>query len=118
MATALSAAALPFVAGGNLGFRRESRRVSQGIKAVPPLLSCSRINAGFRFMNVAKLRKMHRGPIFASETNPSERNENKPTDSPPLTTILAGIVVFLLFAWLLGSIALWIFSLIVNVPKS
>ena len=39
-------------------------------------------------------------------------------DGPPLATILAGVVVFLLFCWVVGSIIMWIVGLIVNAPSS
>ena len=78
----------------------------------------------FRFGNALKLHKNRRSQGFASETNlnteppKASKSNSSGSNNPPLATILAGIVVFLLFLWLVGSIALWIVGLIVNVPKS
>ncbi|CAN6481520.1 unnamed protein product [Victoria cruziana] len=50
--------------------------------------------------------------VFASGTDP--QSEGDLTDGPPISTILAGLVVFLLFLWLMGSLVLWILRLFVG----
>lgn len=66
--------------------------------------------------------------IFASKTNPSggdsgkEKSDESRTDAaatgPPFLTILAGFLVFLLVLWILGSVVLWLISVVVSVfPK-
>ncbi|KAG1355267.1 hypothetical protein COCNU_07G013790 [Cocos nucifera] len=47
----------------------------------------------------------------------ADESSSDVADSPPLLTILAGLVVFLLVCWVVGSIAMWLIGLIVNVPK-
>lgn len=63
--------------------------------------------------------------MFASDSSNTEPTANEKVDSssnvgdgPPLPTILAGVVVFLLFCWAVGSIVLWLVGLIVNPPSS
>lgn len=66
--------------------------------------------------------------VCASSVNPPpnpDADKGKATsssssvaDGPPLATILAGVVVFLLFCWVVGSIIMWIVGLIVNAPSS
>lgn len=67
-----------------------------------------------------------RVPIVLSSgaSNPETSSKDKDdksslgvADSPPLPTILAGLVVFLLVCWAVGSIAMWLIGLIVNVAK-
>jgi hypothetical protein len=65
-----------------------------------------------------------------SATNPNSRggkpdNEgsdvkesNNASQGPPLLTILAGLFVFFLVFWVIGSVVIWLISLIVNVPSS
>jgi len=40
-----------------------------------------------------------------------------PSQGPPLLTILAGLFVFFLVGWVIGSVVVWLLSLIVNVPS-
>lgn len=59
---------------------------------------------------------------FASNNDDPVRGDSKEEKSdaqgPPFLTILAGLVVFLLVFWLLGSIVTWLFGLIVRSPPS
>ncbi|XP_027343031.1 uncharacterized protein LOC113855599 [Abrus precatorius] len=61
--------------------------------------------------------------IFA--TNPKSPNEgsnvnetSNAAQGPPILTILAGFLIFFLFCWIIGSIIMWLISLIVNVPAA
>jgi hypothetical protein len=68
--------------------------------------------------------------LTVSATNPDSRGgkpDNEGSDvketsntsqGPPLLTILAGLFVFFLVFWLIGSVVTWLISLIVNVPSS
>ncbi|OMO51494.1 hypothetical protein CCACVL1_29771 [Corchorus capsularis] len=62
---------------------------------------------------------------FASNSNPSSKFNDEEDIStktsaegqgqgPPLLTILAGFLVFLLFCWILGSILMWFIGVIVK----
>ncbi|CAA2963891.1 Hypothetical predicted protein [Olea europaea subsp. europaea] len=77
----------------------------------------------FRFKNEGRLQvrpRLH--PLFASNDNPSEgADETKRPDSaqgPPFLTILAGFLVFAFICWIIGSIVMWIISLIIYPPPS
>ncbi|KAL3356310.1 hypothetical protein AABB24_017141 [Solanum stoloniferum] len=74
----------------------------------------------FRFNNVLSVHLRQRLlPISKSSTNPSGGPEkNKDASSPPLATILAGVLVFCAVCWIVGSIVIWLISLITNVPPS
>ncbi|GER45174.1 hypothetical protein STAS_22091 [Striga asiatica] len=69
---------------------------------------------------VVLVKKNRFGLVFASNTNPSqESNDTKASSDasgPPFLTILAGVLVFLFVCWIMGSIVMWIFGLIVNPP--
>ncbi|XXG71937.1 hypothetical protein AAC387_Pa07g1150 [Persea americana] len=78
----------------------------------------------FRLCNVRNSHRL-RGLriVSASNTNPTE--QDAPTEKgdggvqgPPFLTILAGVVVFLLICWAVGSIVMWLIGLIVNVLSS
>ncbi|KAL7126051.1 hypothetical protein ABFS83_14G159400 [Erythranthe nasuta] len=83
---------------------------------------CRRAHLNFRFQNEGRVQVKNRwAAVFASNTNPSD--ESKTSDEaaaaapgPPLLTILAGLVVFLIICWFVGSIAMWLIGLIVNPP--
>ncbi|KAL7083511.1 hypothetical protein ACP275_14G167800 [Erythranthe tilingii] len=85
---------------------------------------CRRAHLNFRFQNEGRVQVKNRwAPVLASNTNPSEEsNDSKTSDEaaaapgPPLLTILAGLVVFLIICWFVGSIAMWLIGLIVNPP--
>lgn len=63
--------------------------------------------------------KKRPSPVFAN-TNPSEGSDNSKASvsagGPPFLTILAGLVVFLGICGVVGTIAMWLISLIVNPP--
>lgn len=85
------------------------------------LLTVSRCISSRRLQTNQKL-------LTVSATNPNtggEKSANEGSDvketsnasqGPPLLTILAGIFVFFLVCWVIGSIGMWLISLIVNVP--
>ncbi|CAL9094908.1 unnamed protein product [Musa textilis] len=81
---------------------------------------------GFRLENAPNFDLNRRVAIvFASDSSNTEPTANEKVDNssnvgdgPPLPTILAGVVVFLLFCWAVGSIVLWLVGLIVNPPSS
>ncbi|CAA7399581.1 unnamed protein product [Spirodela intermedia] len=61
--------------------------------------------------------------ILPAKANPTDKestlsgtSDSGSKGGPPLLTIIAGIVVFLLVCWVVGSIALWLVGLIVNLP--
>ncbi|XP_019185030.1 PREDICTED: uncharacterized protein LOC109180003 [Ipomoea nil] len=60
--------------------------------------------------------------VFASNPNPSKGSYategNNVPQGPPLATILAGFLVLFAVCWILGSIVMWLVSLITNVPSS
>ncbi|XP_011093393.1 uncharacterized protein LOC105173378 [Sesamum indicum] len=60
-------------------------------------------------------------PLYASSTNPSEGSDDTKTSNtaqgPPFLTILAGLVVFLIICWLIGSILMWLIGLVVHPPQ-
>ncbi|KAK6777720.1 hypothetical protein RDI58_024438 [Solanum bulbocastanum] len=74
----------------------------------------------FRFNNVLSVYQRQRLlPISKSSTNPSGGPEkSKDASSPPLATILAGVLVFCAVCWIVGSIVIWLISLTTNVPPS
>ncbi|KAF3666639.1 putative cytokinin hydroxylase-like [Capsicum annuum] len=58
-------------------------------------------------------------PISSSNTNTSGGSDkSNDASGPPLATILAGVLVFCAVCWVIGSIAMWLISLITNVPPS
>ncbi|CAK9177423.1 unnamed protein product [Ilex paraguariensis] len=61
-------------------------------------------------------------PVFTSNTNPVEESDgSKISDAaqgPPFLTILAGFLVFSIIVWIVGSIVMWLISLIFHVPPS
>lgn len=76
-----------------------------------------------RFKNTVRLQIRQRPfSAFASNSNPSgedslqqKPDETKTTDAgqgPPFLTILAGLLVFLLICWVVGSLVLWLVGLI------
>ncbi|KAI3495635.1 hypothetical protein L1887_37980 [Cichorium endivia] len=75
----------------------------------------------FRFKNGAKLVTQKRLPLVHA-SNESSQEPIKKTEAitgsdtgtakgPPFLTILAGIVVFALLLWVVGSIVTWVFGL-------
>lgn len=91
------------------------------------LFSCKNYQLKILFFRLGNVRNSHRlrglRIVSASNTNPSE--QDAPTEKgdggaqgPPFLTILAGVVVFLLICWVVGSIVMWLIGLIVNVRSS
>lgn len=77
----------------------------------------------FRLNNGFRLRRRQRLSVaFASNADgPAGRElkqEKSDAQGPPFLTILAGLLVFALVFWLLGSILTWLFGLIVKSPPS
>ncbi|KAJ0974547.1 hypothetical protein J5N97_016512 [Dioscorea zingiberensis] len=82
----------------------------------------------FRLGNTVGLQAKKRVLVVcASNTNhpnpnagkgKAENSSSNVADGPPLLTILAGVLVFLIVCWVISSIVLWLVSLIVNVPPS
>ncbi|GMP42010.1 hypothetical protein CsSME_00011898 [Camellia sinensis var. sinensis] len=110
-----------------LGFRRPTIRTS-----TTPLTLAANVPltpSNFRFKNAVRLQvRQSLFSVFASNANPSdqdaltEKSGGIKTDGagqgPPLPTILAGLVVFFLIFWIIGSILTWLISLIVRFPPS
>ncbi|KAL3815027.1 hypothetical protein ACJIZ3_016295 [Penstemon smallii] len=72
-----------------------------------------------RVKNEVRLQVIKRkwSRVFASNTNPPEgSDEAKTAQGPPFLTILAGLVVFLVMFWIIGSIVTWLIGLIVHPP--
>ncbi|XP_059651784.1 uncharacterized protein LOC132299278 [Cornus florida] len=82
----------------------------------------------FRVKNDIKLQLKRRllRPS-ASNTNPSDgdslkeepdggRKTGDATQGPPFLTILAGLLVFFVISWVIGSIVMWLIGLIVHLP--
>ncbi|KAA8520300.1 hypothetical protein F0562_014556 [Nyssa sinensis] len=115
-----------------VGFRRPTRRadipaitVLQPGASAPPTPTPS----NFRFKNAIRLQvKQRLLAVFASNTNPSDGESPKEKyngikteaaeGGPPFLTILAGILIFLVICWIIGSILLWLIGLIVHSPPS
>ncbi|KQK23863.1 uncharacterized protein LOC104581893 [Brachypodium distachyon] len=78
------------------------------------------------FENATMLRTEHKKKaLFASETDSPTTDSSKrsddnssPPDGPPVLTILAGIIVFFLVLWVIGSIFTWIVGLVFGAAKS
>ncbi|CAL5380675.1 unnamed protein product [Camellia sinensis] len=110
-----------------LGFRHPTIRTS-----TTPLTLAANVPltpSNFRFKNAVRLQvRQSLFSVFASNANPSdqdpltEKSGGIKTDDagqgPPLPTILAGLVVFFLIFWIIGSILTWLISLIVRFPPS
>nr|XP_004248826.1 uncharacterized protein LOC101253946 [Solanum lycopersicum] len=101
-----------------LGFHRPLHRPQTSF--IAPTRDASPTQFNIRFNNVLNVYQRQRLlPISKSSTNPSGGPEkSKDASSPPLATILAGILVFCAVCWIVGSIVLWLISLITNVLAS
>ncbi|XP_058225171.1 uncharacterized protein LOC131334253 isoform X2 [Rhododendron vialii] len=110
-----------------LGFRRPNCKPSTTVPALGANLPPTPPN--LRFKNAARLQVRHRSfVVFASNTNPPDQGSLKGKSDgaatsdghhgPPFLTILAGVVVFLVLFWIIGSIVTWLLSLIFNLPSS
>ncbi|XP_039113891.1 uncharacterized protein LOC120249448 [Dioscorea cayenensis subsp. rotundata] len=105
-----------------LGFPKPNK--CQGFPKSRP---CSKLHDAFRLVDKIALQSKNRVPIvYASNTNSPNPdsgkgkgdNSSSSSDGPPLLTILAGVLVFLIVCWVIGSVVMWLVSLIVNVPPS
>ncbi|CAI9293070.1 unnamed protein product [Lactuca saligna] len=75
----------------------------------------------FRFKNGAKLVTKRKLPLLHASNKSSEEpigkteaitsNDIGSAQGPPFLTILAGIVVFALLLWVVGSLVSWVFGL-------
>ncbi|KAM0872126.1 hypothetical protein ACQ4PT_038940 [Festuca glaucescens] len=104
--------------------RRGARVVVRGSRHPDPLARNS-----VWFENTSRLRTEHlKKALFASETDspstgsskrtsPSDDTSSSP-DGPPVLTILAGIIVFFLVFWVIGSIFTSIVGLVFGAAKS
>ncbi|KAK7323899.1 hypothetical protein VNO77_27401 [Canavalia gladiata] len=101
-------------------FSFEAVRFTHTSRASSSILSCK----GFRRLqaNQRLLTAFASNPNSAVEKSPNEGSNVNETsnvaEGPPLLTILAGVFVFFLFCWIIGSIIMWLISLIVNVPRA
>ncbi|XP_028112314.1 uncharacterized protein LOC114310498 isoform X1 [Camellia sinensis] len=122
-----------------LGFRRPTIRTSTtpltlaaNVPLTPSNFSVEPepiSNFLIRFKNAVRLQvRQSLFSVFASNANPSDQDPlteksggiktNDAGQGPPLPTILAGLVVFFLIFWIIGSILTWLISLIVRFPPS
>ncbi|KAL4186377.1 hypothetical protein AMTRI_Chr09g13810 [Amborella trichopoda] len=116
----------------NLGFQCSNPRLH--FASIPPFEAHLRVSAfgfGLRATTLEhrrshNIRTAHiicalgNGPDSEGDKGKSGGSQiqaKQETDSeagPPLSTILAGVFVFLLFLWIVGSIVIWIFRLFIR----
>ncbi|KAM0950253.1 hypothetical protein DsansV1_C04g0039471 [Dioscorea sansibarensis] len=103
-----------------LGFRKNNK-----CHGFPKSRPCFQLHDAFRLVDKFALRTKNRVPVVcASNTNSPNSGKGKAnnsssiSDGPPLLTILAGVLVFVIVCWVIGSVFMWLVSLIVNVPPS
>ncbi|CAL4912362.1 unnamed protein product [Urochloa decumbens] len=60
--------------------------------------------------------KQNKQALFAKQNSSSDDSSSSP-DGPPVLTILAGVIVFLLVLWVIGSIVTWIVGLVFTAAK-
>ncbi|PON81160.1 hypothetical protein TorRG33x02_230440 [Trema orientale] len=101
-----------------------------GVPRSPPKLTqdLSLNSLGFRIKGaLSRQAGQNRFVAYASNSNPSgqdsiqEKSDGKESDAaqgPPFLTILAGLLVFFVVFWIIGSIVIWLISLIANLPPS
>ncbi|CAD6201734.1 unnamed protein product [Miscanthus lutarioriparius] len=89
------------------------------------LRGCRRCNPFVRrfhgFQNAISVGKEHnKQALFASgRDSPSSGDDGSSSpDGPPVLTIVAGVIVFLLVLWVIGSIVTWIVGLVFGAAKS
>lgn len=89
------------------------------------ILHCRRCNPFVRrfhgFQNAISFGKEHdKKALFASgRGSPSSSDDGSSSpDGPPVLTIVAGVIVFLLVLWVVGSIVTWIVGLVLGAAKS
>ncbi|KEH38168.1 hypothetical protein MtrunA17_Chr2g0308801 [Medicago truncatula] len=107
-----------------------SQYLNIGFPSKPQFLPTATLNFSptFRCIGSRKLQ-INRKLLTVSATNPNSgggKSSNEGSDvketgnasqGPPLLTILAGLFVFFLVGWVIGSVVVWLISLIVNVPS-
>nr|XP_009589889.1 uncharacterized protein LOC104087187 [Nicotiana tomentosiformis] len=102
-----------------LGFQRPLHRPqSSFVTFLSPSHGAFLAHFNFRFNNAVSVQLRQRLlPISASNNN-SSGGSDKSSDAsgPPLATILAGVLVFCVVCWIVGSVVMWLISLITNVP--
>ncbi|EAY88370.1 hypothetical protein OsI_09827 [Oryza sativa Indica Group] len=110
---------------------RTPRRLPPAVSAVPPR-AARVVLRGFRLPDPAArkflcfedsigLQTEHQKPDSTStgaKQNSSSDDNSSSTDGPPVLTILAGIIVFLLVLWVIGSLFTWISGLVFGAAKS
>ncbi|CAA6663135.1 unnamed protein product [Spirodela intermedia] len=113
MAASLCHLPLPAVSGGR-------RRLASGGPEHSAASSPSKTRTGLPQITY---QRNSRSGDPSSKANPTDKestlsgtSDSGSKGGPPLLTIIAGIVVFLLVCWVVGSIALWLVGLIVNLP--
>ncbi|KAL6981610.1 hypothetical protein U1Q18_023237, partial [Sarracenia purpurea var. burkii] len=81
------------------------------------------------FKNVVRLQLRQSSlAVFASNADTSDQDSlveksdgiksGNAGQGPPLLTILAGLLVFFLIFWIIGSIVIWLISLVGSLPPS
>ncbi|XP_004488461.1 uncharacterized protein [Cicer arietinum] len=78
-------------------------------------ISSRRLQTNQKLLTVSATNPNTGGEKSANEGSDVKETSNA-SQGPPLLTILAGIFVFFLVCWVIGSIGMWLISLIVNVP--
>ncbi|XP_006649321.1 uncharacterized protein LOC102703193 [Oryza brachyantha] len=127
------AAISPHLASTLPPLRTPPRRLLPAVSVVPPR-AARVVLRGFRlpdpaarsflgFQKSVSLQKEHQKQVlFASDrdstsTGATDDNLSSP-DGPPVLTILAGVIVFLLVLWVIGSVITWITGLVFAAAKS
>ncbi|XP_057498787.1 uncharacterized protein LOC130783248 [Actinidia eriantha] len=111
-----------------LGFRRPSCRPS-ATTALAFGANVPFTPLNFRFKNAVTLQLSRSSfAVFASSSNPSDQDPLKEksdeiktgdaSQGPPFLTILAGLLVFLVVCWIIGSILSWLIGLIFHSPPT
>ncbi|XP_057458995.1 uncharacterized protein LOC130749638 [Lotus japonicus] len=104
-----------------LGFSSTPQIHSTPILKLSPSSSTLRCKVSRRLQINQKLWSVPAtNPNSVGGKSPNEGSDVKETSNagqgPPFLTILAGLAVFLLITWFIGSIVVWLLSLIVNLP--
>ncbi|XP_061341131.1 uncharacterized protein LOC133287518 [Gastrolobium bilobum] len=111
---------------------RACAKLTQGFSSTPqissiPAVKFSPTSSTLRWKGSRKLL-INQRLLTVSATNPNSRGGKSTSEGsdvnessnaakgPPLLTILAGFFVFFLVCWIIGSVIMWLISLIVNVP--
>ncbi|XP_044376854.1 uncharacterized protein [Triticum aestivum] len=132
----MAAALSPHLAATLPSLRSPARRPSPAASLLPPrgariaLRRSSRCaphpyplsrNSGW-FENATKKKALFASDSDSPNTEVSKQSStgdaSASPDGPPVLTILAGIVVFFLLLWVIGSIFTWIVGLVFGAAKS